>query len=126
MTMPQDFQAVSEMNRLDLQASAANDGLDPRSLPGQQAAMGRGEPVQLVGEEGLSGVRFGVSTTANESVMMLAEGSADMTMPQDREAIAAEVQQQHADDAAAIQAEAKADAPATPPPPAKPATPAKK
>ena len=126
MSMPQDFQAVTEMNRLDLQAAAAADGLDPRSLAGQQAAMGRGEPIQLVGEEGLNGVRFGVSTTGNESVMMTAEGGPVMTMPQDREAIAAEVQQQHADDKAAVEAEAAAEAPAAPATPPAKSAPAKK
>jgi hypothetical protein len=48
----------------DAQAEA---GMDPNSPEGRQAAIRRGDPVQLQGEEGARGMVQGTSTTTNES-----------------------------------------------------------
>lgn len=57
----------AEENRQTAQAQAADDGLDPNSPEGRQAAVRRGDPVQLTGEEGSRGMVKGTSTTSNES-----------------------------------------------------------
>lgn len=92
MTQPQDREALAaeaEEQRQRDQAAAEQDrqeaerrgaafrdrqaqaeaGIDPASPAGQQAAMRRGDPVQLQGDEGLGGRRQGTNTTHNESLV---------------------------------------------------------
>jgi hypothetical protein len=85
--MPEDRMAETEKNRQASQAQAeknratadadnaeqraedqrANAEMDPNSPEGRQAAIRRGDPVQLQGEEGEHGMIRGTSTTTNES-----------------------------------------------------------
>lgn len=51
------------------ESDEASRDIDPASPEGQQAAMRRGDPVQLQGDEMLAGRRLGVNTTHNESLV---------------------------------------------------------
>lgn len=72
----QASQAAPEQGRLQDRADTAEDRgkaaadeaqMDPNSPEGRQAAVRRGDPVQLMGEEGARGMVKGTSTTTNES-----------------------------------------------------------
>ena len=51
-----------------VEAAQAEQDIDPASPAGQQAAMRRGDPVQLQGDDLAGGHRFGTNTTHNESM----------------------------------------------------------
>jgi hypothetical protein len=57
----------AETARERAEAQQATADLDPNSPEGRQAAIGRGDPVQLTGEEAARGMVRGTSTTSNES-----------------------------------------------------------
>lgn len=75
----QRTQAQGEQDRLAAEQETAEDRaeqarvqgeIDPASPEGQQAAMRRGDPVQLTGDEMLGGRRLGTNTTHNESMVV--------------------------------------------------------
>lgn len=64
-----NLEGASNESDARVEAARAEQDIDPASPAGQQAAMRRGDPVQLQGDDALTGHRFGTNTTHNESLV---------------------------------------------------------